>query len=323
MPVHSVRLKEYGVSVTGMVTDIQRFSIHDGPGIRTTVFLKGCNLRCAWCHNPETMEAGPEVQIHPERCIACGACVSACPHGAHRIEDGRHFYDRSVCVACGACVRTCYAEGLVLVGRSMTADEVVTEVLDDRVFYETSGGGVTLSGGEPLQQSEFAAAILSGCRAAGLHTAVETNLSWPWDRIEALLPLIDLVLFDIKSLDPIRHREWTGASNERILENAARLAREPVPLVVRTPVIVGFNDRDEDIAAIARFIAPFPRLVEYELLPYHPLGSSKWESLGKPYRCAGLGRPDAQRMRDLAALVREIGVRCRTADDRATPAAQV
>jgi pyruvate formate lyase activating enzyme len=300
----------------GMVTDIQRFSIHDGPGIRTTVFLKGCNLRCVWCHNPETLDPAPELQTHPERCIACGACVIACRHGAHTLEGGRHAYDRTLCVRCGECARTCYAEGLALVGREMSAEEVVAEALEDRVFYEASGGGVTLSGGEPLYQPDFARSILAGCRAAGLHTAIETNLAWPWSRVESVLPLLDLVMFDLKCMDSARHAEWTGAPNGRILENAARLAQAPVPLVVRTPVIGGFNDCEEEIAAIARFIAPFPRLVRYELLPYHALGSGKWESLGKEYRGASLARPSAERMRELAAVARACGIACTTSDDR-------
>ena len=209
----------------GIVTNIQRFSIHDGPGIRTTVFLKGCNLRCFWCHNPETLKPKAELQLFPDRCIGCGVCFDRCPQGAHVEVNGGRLFRRELCVACGTCVETCYAQSLVLVGESKTVEEVVEEVLRDRPFYERSDGGVTLSGGEPLLQLAFSRAILARCKEENLHTAIETAASFPWERIETILPVTDLVMMDIKLMDADKHRAATGVSNERILDSAQRLGQ--------------------------------------------------------------------------------------------------
>ena len=257
--------------MTGLVSDIQRFSIHDGPGIRTTVFLKGCNLRCAWCHNPETLSARPEIQTFPDKCIACGACFGACATTARqRNADGSATYSRDRCAACGACAKTCYAEALTLVGREMSADQVLREVLEDREFYAQSGGGVTLSGGEPLRQGDFCLELLRLCRSHGLHTAIETNLASPWEQIAAILPLLDLLIFDLKLFDGERHRRWTGVSNGAILTNVRRLedylsnaggngTERALSIIVRTPVIAGVNDDADEIAAIARVDRPIAR----------------------------------------------------------------
>jgi pyruvate formate lyase activating enzyme len=286
---------------TGIVTDIQRFSVHDGPGIRTTVFLKGCQMHCAWCHNPETLRAKPELRVDPSVCIGCGACATACSHGAR--TDG---FDRARCAGCGACADVCYAGGLALVGRAMTADAVVAEVLQDRAFFARSGGGVTVSGGEPLLQRAFTRAILAGCKAAGVHTAVESNLAWPWAQVETLLPVTDLVMMDVKLVDDAAHRRWTGVSNAHILANLPRVAAA-VPLIVRTPVIVGVNADDATIAAIADRLAALPALEYYELLPYHPLGAGKYETLGYT-RDTSLGIPDPALLHRLAHLAHNRGI---------------
>jgi pyruvate formate lyase activating enzyme len=268
---------------SGIVTHIQRFSVHDGPGIRTTVFLKGCQMHCPWCHNPETYRRQPEIQVFPDRCIGCGACVERCERGGHRLDPNGHVYRREVCIACGRCAETCFAKALVLVGELKTAEEVVAEVLADRAFYQPVGG-VTVSGGEPLVQPEFTRAILELCRHEGIHTAVETNLGWPWTKIEPLVDLIDLFLVDIKLMDEAEHRALTGLSNRQTLDNLRQLDARNKPIMIRTPLMAGVNDSVEQIEAIADFLGTLHHVEQFDLLPYHPLGGGKYEALG-------LGRP--------------------------------
>ncbi len=296
----------------GYVTNIQRYSIHDGPGIRTTIFVKGCNLRCFWCHNPETLAPGPELQIFPERCIGCGACFERCPHGAHAMVDGERVFRRELCEACGACAETCYAEALVLVGDLVSVDEVVTQALRDRPFYETSQGGVTVSGGEPLLQRDFTYAILERVRAEGVHTAVESNACWPWERVASMLPVVDLWMVDIKTMDDALHREVTGASNHPVLRNTRLLAEAGAPLIIRTPVVPGVNDTAEAIRAIAEHVAGLRTLVYYELLPFHPMATGKYRSLGMEYRAAELERPSKEKMARLADIAASAGIEVRT-----------
>jgi pyruvate formate lyase activating enzyme len=295
----------------GFVTNIQRFSIHDGPGIRTTVFMKGCNLRCFWCHNPETLAAEPELQLFLDRCIGCGECFQRCPQHAHVLENGDRRFLRELCEGCGICAETCYAEGLVLVGDEMTVDEVVDQVLRDKPFYETSNGGVTLSGGEPLLQPAFSYAILERCRAEGVHTAIETAANFSWERVAAILPVTDLVMMDIKLMDSARHRECTGVPNERILENAHKLGEQPIPLIVRTPIVPGVNDNPDDVAAIAQFAATLPNLLYYELLPFHPMATSKYTSLDLDYGAKGLKTPPNEQIEALTRVAAGFGVTAR------------
>jgi pyruvate formate lyase activating enzyme len=295
----------------GIITDIQRFCVHDGPGIRTTVFFKGCNLRCGWCHNPETTLPQPQLQVYPDRCIACGACLAACPRGAHTLVDGRRRFDRQLCAACGTCARTCYAEALKVAGRQVTAHQLLAEVLEDRPFYAASGGGVTLSGGEPLCQREFCIDVLRLCKDAGLHTAIETNLAWPWERVESVLPWLDLVMADIKTLDAVLHMQWTGVPNKRILDNARRLSGVDLQLIIRTPVIPGVNDNAGQIGGIADFIAGFVNLQYYELLPYHPLGTGKYASLGMTSRMPEDSHLAPEKLKELSAVARQRGIEVR------------
>lgn len=304
---------------SGMVFHIQRFSLHDGPGIRTTVFLKGCALECFWCHNPEGRHAYPEVRYFPERCIACGSCVSACPHSAHVLEGGVHTFLRERCEGTGACVETCFAEALQMNGRLMSVAEVISEVIADRPFYESSGGGVTLSGGEPTLDSPFTLAILKGCKDRGLHTAIETCGECPWGSLDPLLGATDLVMMDIKAMSDERHRNATGKGNSRILANARLLALSGAPIVFRTPVVPGVNDSKEEIGRIASFIRELagirksaegngavPREIRYELLRFHNLASDKYRSLGRKYRAASLDPlPDEEMLGLLDAAQRE------------------
>ena len=295
-------------SPRGLITNVQRFSIHDGPGIRTTVFLKGCPLRCFWCHNPENWRPEPELQLFLERCIGCGACFKQCPHQAHVLVDGQRRFRRELCRACGLCVQTCYAEALALAGRYWTAGELLALLLRDQPFYRQSGGGITLSGGEPLVQQAFSLQVLRLCREADLHTAMETAAFCRWDDLEDLLPWLDLIMLDIKLVDDRQHCAATGVSNERILANACRLAEARPPLVIRTPVVPGVNDSDKAIAAIAAFIHDFPNLLYYELMPFHRLAEGKYRSLDLPHQAAGLQPPGREKLQELAQAARDTGV---------------
>jgi pyruvate formate lyase activating enzyme len=311
---------------TGMVFHIQRFSLHDGPGIRTTVFLKGCALECFWCHNPEGRHAYPEVRYFSDRCIACGSCVAACPHAAHTLEAGVHTFLRERCEGSGACVETCFSEALQMNGRVMTVAGVIDEVIADRPFYESSGGGVTLSGGEPTLDSAFALSILRACKARGLHTAVETCGECPWTALASLLPATDLVMMDLKAMSDERHRKSTGKGNGRILANARRLACTGIPLVFRTPVVRGVNDSGEEIGKIAAFVAELaamrraargngavPPAIRYELLMFHKLGSDKYRSLGRVYRASALEPLPKEEMSGLLDVALRAGIDARIA----------
>ena len=262
-----------------MITDIQRFSLNDGPGIRTTVFLKGCPLACAWCHNPESLQPRAQLLTYPQNCNGCGACLAACHTGARAMREGALSLDRALCTACGACADVCFTGALVLSGKALTAEQVVDEVCKDKPYYDRSGGGVTLSGGEALMQPQLCEEILTLCRARGIATAIETSLGVPWASLAKLLPLLDLIMLDIKLLDDAAHRRWVGASNAPILENLARLARTDTPLIIRTPIIPGVNDTEETVAAIAAHIADIPHLRCYELLNFNPLGDGKYAAL--------------------------------------------
>jgi pyruvate formate lyase activating enzyme len=295
-------------TLRGLITNVQRFSIHDGPGIRTTVFFKGCPLRCFWCHNPETLRMQPEVQLFPDRCIGCGACFERCAHGAHVQVNGQRQFRRDLCQACGRCVETCYAEALVMAGRWWTPEELVAELLRDQPFYEQSGGGITLSGGEPLLQQPFSLRVLQMCRQAGLHTAIETAAFCRWESLAELLPWLDLVIMDVKLMDDAQHCTVTGVSNRRILENARRLAETDAPLIVRTPVIPTVNDAPHAICAVATFLRDFPNLLYYELMPFHRLAEGKYRSLDLPYRASGLASPARETMEALAQRARDCGV---------------
>jgi len=261
-----------------LITDIQRFSLSDGPGIRTTVFFKGCNMRCSWCHNPETLSLGPDLMFYPAKCIGCGRCFALCD--AHKLVDGKHLIDRSLCTHCGKCAEVCYAQALVVSGREMTVEEIMAEVRQDKAYYEASGGGVTLSGGETLCHAEFAARLARACKAEGIHVAIETNLSLPLAQIKPLLAEVDLIMADCKLFDDSQHRKHTGISNKTVLENL-RAIRD-IPMIVRTPLIPGVTATEENLTAIARFLSGKENLLYYQLLNFNPLGITKYQSLDAP-----------------------------------------
>lgn len=309
------------MALAGVVFNIQRFSLHDGPGIRTTVFLKGCPMHCFWCHNPEGRRPHPELRYSADRCIACGQCVVVCPNGAHEIHEEVHVYLRERCEATGRCVETCYSRALQLEGEMLTVPQVMNEVLRDKSFYESSGGGVTISGGEPAFNTEFSSALLHECKLHGLNTAIETCGECPWTSLEALLPVADVIMMDIKHMDPEKHRKVTGQSNDRILANARRLALTGKPIIFRTPVVETVNDSEAEIGDLARFIHDLIELrkqngsigsasggIRYELLSFHKLASDKYLSLGLEYQASTIAPPTQARMRELADAARRQGI---------------
>jgi pyruvate formate lyase activating enzyme len=271
-----------------MITDIQRFSLNDGDGIRTTVFFKGCNMACKWCHNPEAIGARPVLLTYPEKCMGCGHCARACKAGARRMENGQLIYDRAMCTGCGACADVCFTGALEIAGRDLTTREIIEEVLKDKPYYDQSAkngrapGGITLSGGEVFLQKDLCRDLLKAAKGAGISTGVESCLNVPWASIEESLPYIDLFMFDVKLLDDAQHIKWTGVSNRLILENVRKLAGTGIPLIARTPVIPGATDAIENIAAIAEMLSGVRNLTYYELINYNPLGASKYRALGIP-----------------------------------------
>lgn len=290
----------------GMITDIQRFSLNDGPGIRTTVFLKGCNLHCAWCHNPETIRKKNELMVYPANCIGCGHCVPVCPSGARSIAAGVLQFDRTRCTACGACAAVCFPGALKMAGRSVSVAEVMGEILQDRAYYADSGGGVTLSGGELFCQAEFADALIDACREEKIPVAVETNLNWQFESVRPILDKLDLIMFDVKIFDSVEHKRWTGVENAELLDNARRLDTLDRPLIARTPLIPGATDSAENIRAIAGFLRNFRNLRCYELLNFNPLGESKYRALEEknPFVSARPLKPEAlNRLREAAESV--------------------
>ena len=288
----------------GSIFDLQRYAVHDGPGIRTLVFFKGCPLRCAWCCNPESRLAWPELLRRPALCASCGSCIAACPAGAIRRDDrGGPAIDRRLCRACPgfACAEACPNDALARVGREADARELLAQIEQDRDFYRNSGGGVTFSGGEPFMQPGFLGELLAGCRELDIDTAVETCGHASTEDLLALDSSVDLFLFDLKVLDPERHRALTGQDNRLILENFRRLAgRCPAKLVARLTVVPGVSDVPENLSALASFLRQCG-IGAVELLPYHPLGLGKWEGLDLEPACrpdpglAGVGSAEAAR----------------------------
>lgn len=265
----------------GLVFDIQHFSIYDGPGIRTTVFMKGCTLDCDWCHNPESISSKKEIQTYFFKCIGCGKCFEVCPEGAHSIIDGARDYNKDICIRCGTCTENCYSGALVMTGKEMTVEQVVDEVLRDAAFYKTSGGGVTFSGGEPLLQDDFIASALERFRQAGIHTAVDTAGNVPYKAFGKVLPFTDLFLYDIKSIDETTHKKHTKAGNKIILSNLQRLGDTGKPIRIRVPIIPGVNAGVDSITRISDFLATVDNIEAVEPLAYHSLGAGKFESMGK------------------------------------------
>lgn len=271
------------MGTSGIIFDIQRFSLHDGPGIRTTVFLKGCPLRCAWCHNPESWKMMPQLQLRRDLCTYCETCVHACSRQAHNVSADRHNVNFETCTGCGHCISQCVSGALTLTGRNMDTDSVMAEVLADSVYYKNSGGGLTVSGGEPLLQFEFLCQLLKSAHDNRIHTCVETSGYADITKIETLCSLVDLFLFDIKLLDEAEHIRYTGVSNRQILQNLDFLCTHGQSVILRCPIIPGINDTDGHIVGIAALSQYYPQLTGVHILPYHNMGKDKWNRIGRPY----------------------------------------
>ncbi len=287
------------------IFNIQRFSTEDGPGIRTTVFFKGCPLSCVWCHNPEGLSPKPQLLWYRQRCIGARDCLAACPEGALTLSPQGMLIDRVRCTVCGRCEDACPAAALEVVGKSWSLDDLVHEVLKDEAFFRNSGGGITLGGGEPALQADFVAAFVRNLKAQGTHVALDTSGYIGWNQYAKILPFIDLVLLDLKHMDPQRHRQVTGVDLEPILANAKRFCTQGVRMWIRTPVIPGYTDAEENIAAIARFIAThlLPYVERYDLLAFNNLCIAQYERLGMhyPLKDAPLMTKDTmERLREVA-----------------------
>ncbi|MCS7216688.1 MAG: glycyl-radical enzyme activating protein [Candidatus Bipolaricaulota bacterium] len=292
---------------TGIVFDIQRFSLHDGPGIRTTVFLKGCPLRCLWCHNPEGLSPKPELMFFDYKCLGCGTCARVCPEGALAQGAGaKPRLAREKCAGCGRCAEACPSGAWRLVGRTITVEELLSLLERDALLYDRSQGGVTFSGGEPLFQPDFLHAALAACKERRIHTAVDTSGYAPWDVFERIAPLTDLFLFDLKPMDEEAHRRYTGVSNRLIHANLRRLAELGRPVRVRVPLIPGITDTEENLQALLALLGEVQgRILGVELLPYHDV-AEKYQRLGKSYGMPSLSRPSEARLAELRARIAQV-----------------
>ena len=291
-----------------LITDIQRFSLNDGDGIRTTVFFKGCNMHCTWCHNPETLSAHSELMFYETKCIGCGKCFEVCPNSAHKIENGKHIIDRSKCVNCGKCAEVCYAEALTMCGKKMSIEDVMKQVRQDKEYYKTSGGGVTLSGGEVLLQKEFALELIKECHKEDIKVAIESNISFPYDLISELLKSVDSIMCDIKIFDDEKHKKYTGVSNKEVLKNIEEIDKLNIPFIVRTPLIPGATDDMENILAIANYIKDKKNLYRYEILNFNPLGAQKYKGLDKKDDFLGVKPFEENKLEVISKELENIGI---------------
>jgi len=293
---------------TGIIFNIQRYSIHDGPGIRTTVFLKGCPLNCWWCQNPESQTDKQEMIFWEDRCIGCALCSINCPSGAISMKDGKPVTNRNECIMCGKCSRICPARAREIMGSKVSVDDVIKEVEKDLIFYEESGGGATFSGGEPLSQSEFLGALLDGCKEKKIHTAVDTSGYIPWKILERLNSKIDLFLYDLKIMDDKRHKKYTGVSNNLILENLKKLCLVHHNIFIRFPIIPGINDDDQNIREMGEFLSSL-KIAQINLLPYHFMGIDKYKRLERIYKLADIHSPSKEKLSDISTILRNFNLK--------------
>lgn len=294
---------------TGVIFNTQKFSIHDGDGMRTLIFMKGCPLRCLWCSNPESQNPGIEIMDVKSNCVGCGKCSALCK--SHAIQEGTFDIDRTRCRKCGACAKKCYANAKKTVGKRVTIREMMQQIEKDRIFYTNSGGGVTIGGGEPLMQHEFVEELLRTCKASNLHTAIETCGYGEWETVKGVFEAADQVFFDLKAMDTNLHRTLTGVGNERILENAVRLAESAgidKKIIFRIPLVPGCNNSKRNIEETGRFVAALERpdnRIAIEILPYHNLGEDKYRWLSRDYPLPKLEKPSKEKVEEYKELLRK------------------
>lgn len=293
----------------GLISHVQKYSTKDGPGIRDTVFFKGCSLGCLWCSNPELIRPHPDLLYTRSKCVSCGVCVNACPHGALSFDsDNFIVIDREKCAACGECVVECPEGALELIGKEISVHELIAELLKDEVFYQTSGGGVTFSGGEPLYQAGFVYQVAEQLKGVGIHTALDTAGDVPWSRFEEVLDVIDLVLYDIKTADRALHQCLTGRDNDLVLANARLLAKRDVPLHIRLVIVPGVNDGMDDLKARMEFITELATVKQVDLLPYHRYGVGKYARLALDYPLGDLPEHSDEQIEELRSRVAAYGI---------------
>jgi len=292
----------------GIVFDIQRYSIHDGPGIRTVVFLKGCPLRCLWCCNPESQLTNLQLGFIQNKCIGCLECIKVCPNKALLFDKEKGFFlDNELCVLCGKCSEACYPGARIIIGKKMSVDEVISEVIKDKSFYARSNGGVTLSGGEVLLQWGFAKEILKECKELSIHTTIETSGYGKWEYFNQVLEYTDLVLYDLKHMDSAEHKKLTGVDNRLILENALKASKRAREMIIRMPLIPGINTSKDNIANLVKFVSTLKKVTEIDILPYHKLGVSKYNQIGQTYKLPNINPPTEQEINEIVKIIQGHG----------------
>ena len=292
------------------VVDITRMTVHNGPGIRTLILFKGCPLRCTWCSTPESQRESPEIGFYPDRCIRCDECLAVCPRNAITVREKTVAVDRELCDNCGRCTSVCYAEALKLFGKEYTVEKLVSEILSDEVVYRHSGGGVTLSGGEPFFRPEFLLTLLKELKQSGISCGIDTCGFTDRQHIEAVLPYVDFFLWDIKHMDRDKHTEYTGVSNELILDNLRFVSEENIPLYLRLPLIPGYNDSEDNLLDLCNFAKTLSSLEEIHLLPLHHLGRIRYAALGREYPIEGIPLIKEEKLDEMKRLVESTGLKC-------------